>query len=42
MTKDIGLKFGIDKCGVFAMNRRKGVECNGIDLQNCEEIGQIG
>ena len=42
MTKDIGLKFGIDKCGVFAMKRRKGVECNGIDLQNGEEIGQIG
>ena len=42
MTKDIGLKFGIDKCGVLAMKRRKGVECNGIDLQNCEGIGQIG
>ena len=42
MTKDIGLKFGINKCGVFAMKRRKGVECNGIDLQNGEEIGQIG
>ena len=42
MTKDIGLKFAIDKCGVFTMERRKGVECNGIDLQNGEEIGQIG
>ena len=25
MTKNIGLKFGIDKCGAFAMKRRKGV-----------------
>ena len=29
-TKDVGLKFGIDKCGVLAMNREKEVECNGI------------
>ena len=42
MTKDIGLKFGIDKCGVFTMKRRKELECNGIDLQNGEEIDQIG
>ena len=42
MTKDIGLKFGIDKCGVLAMKKGKGVECNGIELQNDEEIGQIG
>ena len=42
VTKDIGLTFGIDKCCVLAMKRRKGVECNGIELQNGEEIGQIG
>ena len=42
MTKDIGLKFGIDKCGVLAMKRRNEVECNGIELENGEEIGQIG
>ena len=42
MTKDIGLKFGMDKCGVLAMKRRKGVECNRIELQNGEEISQIG
>ena len=41
MTKDIGLKFGTDKCGILAMKRRKGVECNGIELKNGEEIGQI-
>ena len=37
--KDIGLKFGIDKCGVLAMKRGKEVECNGIELQNSEENG---
>ena len=42
VTKDIGLTFGTDKCCVLAMKRRKGVECNGIELQNGEEIGQIG
>ena len=30
MKKDIGLKFGIDKCGVLAMKRGKEVECKGI------------
>ena len=42
MTKDIGLKFGIDKCGVLAMKKEKEVEYNGIELQNGEDIGQIG
>ena len=41
MTKDIGLKFGINKCGVLAMKKGKEVEWNGIELQNGEEIGQI-
>ena len=42
MTKGIGLKFGKDKCGVLAMKRGNEVECNGIELKNGEEIGQIG
>ena len=42
MTKDIGLKFGKDKCGVLAMKRGNEVECNGIELENGEEIRQIG
>ena len=41
MTKDIGLKFGINKCGVLAMKRGKEVEWNGIEFQNGEEIGHI-
>ena len=42
VAKDIGMKFGIDKCGVLAMKRGKEVECNGIELENGEEISQIG
>ena len=42
VTKDIGMKFGIDQCGVLTMKRGKEVECNGIELDNSEEIGQIG
>ena len=40
--KNIGLKFGIDKCGVLAMKKRKLVQCYGIELGNAEKIGQIG
>ena len=36
------MKFGVDNCGVLAMNRGKEVEWNGIGLDNGEEIGQIG
>ena len=42
MTKEIGTKFGINKCGVLAMKTGKKVECNGIELENGKEIGQIG
>ena len=40
--KNIGLKFGIDKCGVLVMKRRKLVQCYGIELGNAEKISQIG
>ena len=42
VTKDIGMKFSIDRCSVLAMKRGKEVECNGIELENGEEISQIG
>ena len=35
------MKFVIDKRGVLAMKRGKEVECNGVELENGEEIGQI-
>ena len=41
MTKDISTKFGIDKCGVLAMKRGRETECDGIELENGEEIGQV-
>ena len=36
------MKSGIDKCDALAMNRGKEVEYNGIELEDGEEIGQIG
>ena len=42
VIKNIGMTFVIDMCGVLAMNRGKEAECNGIELENGEEIGQIG
>ena len=42
VTKDIGLNLGVGKCGILAMKRGKEVECNGKELKNGEEIGQIG
>ena len=42
VIKNIGMTFVIDMCGVLAMNWGKEVECNGIELENGEEIGQIG
>ena len=41
VTKDVGMKFGIDKRGALAVKRGKEVECNGIKLENGEEIGLI-
>ena len=38
----MGVKFGIDKRGVLAMKWGNEVECNGIELENGEETGQIG
>ena len=41
-TKDIGMQFGIDKCGILAMKRRKEVEGNGIKFKNGEKVVLIG
>ena len=34
VTKNIGMKFGIDKCGVSAMKRGKDIKYNGLELEN--------
>ena len=40
-TTDIGMKFGLDKFGVLAMNRGKATACEGIMLNNEEVIGDV-
>ena len=37
-TEDIGMKFGIKKCGVLVMKREKVTECEGIRLLEGELI----
>ena len=39
--KDIGMEFGIKKCGVLVMKRGKIVECNGIQLPDEETIKSV-
>ena len=34
VTKNIGMKFGIDKYGVSAMKRGKDIKYNGLELKN--------
>ena len=41
VTKDIGIKFGIDKCGVLAVKRGKEVECNGIELKMVKKLVRL-
>ena len=41
VTKDVGMKFDIDKRSVSAAKRGNEVECHGIKFENGEEIGQI-
>ena len=40
-TTDIGMKFGLDKCGVLAMKRGKVTACEGIMLNDEEVIGDV-
>ena len=41
VTKDIGLKLGIGKCGILAMKRGKEVECNGKELQMVKKLVRL-
>ena len=40
-SKDIGIEFGIKKCGMLVMKRGKIVKCNGIQLPDSEAIKSI-
>ena len=36
------MKSSIDNCCILAIKRRREVGCGGIELENGEEVGQIG
>ena len=38
---DIGMQFGIEKCGVIIMKRGKMVTCDGIELPNGEKMNSV-
>ena len=40
VTHNIGMRFGIDNCGVLAMGRGKESECEGITIGSREVIGE--
>ena len=40
-STDIGMEFGMKKCGILTMKRAKVVRCDGIKLQNCEVMMEV-
>ena len=40
-SQDIGMKFGIKKCGVIVMNREEFKSTDGIELSSDEKMGEI-
>ena len=42
ISQDIGMQFGVKKCGVTIMKRGKLVECEDIELTNGESIKEVG
>ena len=40
-SQDIGMEFGIKKCGAIIMNRRKVMSTGGIELPSREKIREI-
>ena len=40
-TSDVGMEFGVKKCGTIVLKRGKMVECNGIELANGDVIKRI-
>ena len=40
-STDIGMKFGMKKCGILIMKRGKIVRCEGIKLPNCELMKEV-
>ena len=42
VSQDIGMEFGIKKCGVVIMKRGKLIKSDGIQLINGETIKEVG
>ena len=42
LSEDIGMKFGVQKCGSVVMKRGKVVNSNGVQLPNGETINSVG
>ena len=40
-STDIGIEFGMKKCGILTMKRGKVVRCEGIKLPNCEVMKEV-
>ena len=41
-TQDIGMEFGIEKCAMLLMKRRKWHQTNGMELPNLDNIRSLG
>ena len=41
VADDIGIRFGIDKCGILAMRKGNESECEGITIGSGEVLGKI-
>ena len=42
LSTDIGVEFGVKKCGILTMKRGNIVKSEGIKLPDCEVIKQVG
>ena len=40
-STEIGIEFGMKKCGIRIMKRGKVVRCGGTKLSNCEEVKEV-
>ena len=40
-STDIGMEFGLKKCGILTMKREIVVRCEGIKLPNCEVMQEV-
>ena len=40
-STDTGMEFGMNKCGILTMKRRKVVRCEGIKLPNNEVMKEV-